>query len=77
MILDGNSNRNVILTEQVTKTVHAKALKVLQEVSLQLIYEDEDGQTWIPKDEMYELASERTGLTIDTLKWINDNREIN
>ena len=77
MILDGNSNRNVILTEQVTKTVHAKALKVLQEVSLQLVYEDEDGQAWIPKDEMYELASERTGLTIDTLKWINDNREIN
>jgi len=64
------------LTERVTKTVHAKALKVLQEVSLQLIYEDEDGQTWIPKDEMYELASEKTGLTIDTLKWVNDNREI-
>ena len=47
MILDGNSNRNVILTEQVTKTVHAKALKVLQEVSLQLVYEDEDGQAWL------------------------------
>ena len=65
------------MTEQVTKTVHAKALKVLQEVSLQLVYEDEDGQAWIPKDEMYELASKRTGLTIDILKWINDNREIN
>ena len=76
MILDGNSNRNVILTEQVTKTVGSIALKALQEASLQLVYEDEDGQAWIPKDEMYELASEKTGLTIDTLKWVNDNREI-
>tara|TARA_R100000008_G_scaffold18758_1_gene9592 strand:+ start:258 stop:455 length:198 start_codon:yes stop_codon:yes gene_type:complete len=65
------------LTEQVTKTIRKIAMQALQEASLKLVYEDEDGQAWIPKDEMYEMASKKTGLTIETLKWVNDNREIN
>ncbi len=52
-------------------------MQALQEASLKLVYEDEDGQAWIPKDEMYEMASKKTGLTIETLKWVNDNRENN
>ena len=51
-------------------------MQALQEASLKLVYEDEDGQAWIPKDEMYEMASKKTGLTIETLKWVNDNRQI-
>jgi len=74
MILNGNSNRNTILSEQVTKKIKKIALQALQEASLELVYEDEDGQAWIPKDEMYELASKKSKLVISTLKWANENR---
>jgi len=57
------------MTERMTQTVKAQALAALKRAGLEVLYEDENGQAWIPKDKMYERASELSKLSITMLKW--------
>ena len=74
MILNGNNNRNIILmTDRVT---HKIATIALQEAAIKVVYEDEFGQSYIPIDKMFKLASQKTGLDIDILRWAHENRTL-
>jgi len=61
------------MTERVT---HQMAIAALQEAAVKVMYEDEFGQCYIPKKEMFNLASALTGLDIDVLRWANENRTL-
>jgi hypothetical protein len=52
------------------------AILALQEAAVKVMYEDEFGQSYIPKKEMFNLASALTGLDIDILRWANENRTL-
>jgi len=62
------------LTEQVTNTIKKIAMQAIQEASLEVLYEDENGQAYIPEEKMYKLASKKSKLAISTLRWANENR---
>jgi hypothetical protein len=62
------------LSEQITNKIKKFALQAIQEASLEVLYEDENGQAYIPEEKMYKLASKKSKLAISTLKWANENR---
>jgi len=62
------------MTERMTLTVKAQARAALKQASLDVLYEDEKGQAWIPEDKMYERASEISKLSISMLKWAEQRR---
>lgn len=51
-------------------------MQAIQEASLEVLYEDENGQAYIPEEKMYKLASKKSKLAISTLRWANENRQI-
>jgi hypothetical protein len=57
------------MTERMTLTVKARALDALKKASMEVLYEDDKGQAWIPEDKMDERASELSKLSITMLKW--------
>lgn len=61
------------MTDRLT---HKIATKALQEAAVKVMYEDEFGQAYIPKKEMFKLAAKWTGLDIDILKWAHENRTL-
>jgi hypothetical protein len=52
------------------------ATLALQEAAIKVMYEDEFGQCYIPEDEMFKLAADKTGLDIDVLRWAHENRTL-
>lgn len=61
------------MTDRVT---HQMATLALQEAAIKVMYEDEFGQCYIPEDEMFKLAADKTGLDIDVLRWVHENRTL-
>ncbi len=61
------------MTEGMTLSIKAQALAALKRASLEVTYEDEKGQAWIPEDKMYERASKLSKLSIEMLKWAQED----
>ena len=61
------------MTDRVT---HKIATRALHEAAIKVMYEDEFGQCYIPKQEMFKLAAKETGLDTDILRWAHENRQV-
>ena len=60
------------MTERVTSTIRDIAWEAIQEAMMEVMYEDEHGQTHIPEEKLYEVASKNSKLPIHILKWAED-----